>query len=71
MEAICASKTLVDAQRTTLHYIPEDDNLYNHRCENLKSYVDIYCFLYFKYLVSSKKHATIVKCLLLEGKTCM
>jgi hypothetical protein len=28
----------VDLHRTTRHYIPEDRTLYNHRCENLKSY---------------------------------
>jgi hypothetical protein len=27
-----------DFQRTTLHYIPEDRTLQNHRYENLKSY---------------------------------
>jgi hypothetical protein len=38
MEAICSSETSVDFQRTTRRYIPEDSNIYNHRCENLKSY---------------------------------
>jgi hypothetical protein len=38
MEATCSSETSVDSQRTTLHYIPEDRTLHNHRCENLKSY---------------------------------
>jgi hypothetical protein len=38
MEAICSSKMPVDTQWTTQHYIPEVDTLYNHRCENLKSY---------------------------------
>jgi hypothetical protein len=32
------SATSVDFQRTTRRYIPEDDTLHNHRCENLKSY---------------------------------
>jgi hypothetical protein len=31
-------KMAVDFQRTTRRYILEDRNLYNHRCENLKSY---------------------------------
>jgi hypothetical protein len=35
MEAICSSKTSVDTQWTTWHYIPED----NHCSENLKSYI--------------------------------
>jgi hypothetical protein len=39
MEAICSSETSVDFQRTTRGYIPEDSTLYNHRCENLKSYI--------------------------------
>jgi hypothetical protein len=30
---------LVATQQTTRRHIPEDDTLYNHRCENLKSYV--------------------------------
>jgi hypothetical protein len=38
MEAICSYETSVDIQRTTRRYIPEDGTLYNHRCENLKSY---------------------------------
>jgi hypothetical protein len=44
MEAICSSETSVDTQRTTRRYIPEDDTLHNHRCENLKSYMFIYIF---------------------------
>jgi hypothetical protein len=39
MEAICSTETSVDIQRTTRRYIPEDSTLYNHRCENLKSYI--------------------------------
>jgi hypothetical protein len=38
MEAIFSSETSVDTQRTTRRYIPGDGTLYNHRCENLKSY---------------------------------
>jgi hypothetical protein len=38
MEATYSSLTSVDFQRITLCYIPEDRNLHNHRCENLKSY---------------------------------
>jgi hypothetical protein len=33
-----SSETLVDFQRTTLCYIPEDRAVHNHCCENLKSY---------------------------------
>jgi hypothetical protein len=42
MEAICSFETLVDFQRTTWYYIPEDSTLHNHRYENLKSYVAYY-----------------------------
>jgi hypothetical protein len=38
IEAFCSSETSVVAQRTTRRYIPEDDTLHKHRCENLKSY---------------------------------
>jgi hypothetical protein len=40
MEAICFSETSVDFQRITPRYIPEDNTVHNHRCENLKSYKD-------------------------------
>jgi hypothetical protein len=38
MEAITLSETSVDTQRTTRRYIPEDNTLYNHCCEKLKSW---------------------------------
>jgi hypothetical protein len=38
MEAIFSSETLVDFQRTTRRYIPEDSVLHNYRCEDFKSY---------------------------------
>jgi hypothetical protein len=38
MESLCSSETSVDIQRNTRRYIPEDNTLHNHRCENLKSY---------------------------------
>jgi hypothetical protein len=38
MELIFSSETSVDFQRTTRHYIPENNTLYNHCCEHLKSY---------------------------------
>jgi hypothetical protein len=31
----------VDLQQTTRRYIPEEDTLQSHRCENLKSYEEI------------------------------
>jgi hypothetical protein len=41
MEAICSSETSVGTQRTTRRYIPEDGTFHNHRCENLKSYMEV------------------------------
>jgi hypothetical protein len=38
MEATSYSETSFDSQRATRHYIPEDRILYNHCCDNLKSY---------------------------------
>jgi hypothetical protein len=38
MKAKYSSETSVDFQGNTMRYIPEDRTLYNHRCENLKSY---------------------------------
>jgi hypothetical protein len=38
MEVTCSSETLIDFQRTTRPYIPEERTLHNHRCEELKSY---------------------------------
>jgi hypothetical protein len=35
-KAICSSKTLVDFQQTTQHYIPEDWTLHNHCCKNFR-----------------------------------
>jgi hypothetical protein len=53
MEAICSFETSVTTQRTTRPHIPEDDTLYNHRCENLKSYiVHVSCkhFIHYRHL---------------------
>jgi hypothetical protein len=41
MEATRSSETSVGSQRTTRRYIPEDDTLHNHRCDNLKSFIHI------------------------------
>jgi hypothetical protein len=43
----CSSKTSVDFQWTTWHYIPEDSTLHNHCCKNLKSYNLITSSIYF------------------------
>jgi hypothetical protein len=32
----------VESQRISRHYIPEDNTLHNHRCENMKHYNFIY-----------------------------
>jgi hypothetical protein len=34
----CFSETLVDLQRISRPYIPEDRTLHNHGCESLRSY---------------------------------
>jgi hypothetical protein len=39
MDATFSSETSVNFYRTTLHYILEDGNIHNHRCENLISYL--------------------------------
>jgi hypothetical protein len=39
MEATYSSETCVGFERITRRYIPEESNLHNHNCENLKSYV--------------------------------
>jgi hypothetical protein len=44
MEAIWSTETSVNFQRTTRRYIPEDNILHNHRCENLKFYIRL-CFV--------------------------
>jgi hypothetical protein len=41
MEARCSSETLIDTQRTTRRYIPENGVLHNHRCENLESCTEV------------------------------
>lgn len=35
------SETPIDFQRTTRCYIPQDRSLYNHQCDNLKSYINL------------------------------
>jgi hypothetical protein len=47
-----ADSTQNDFQQTTRRYVPEDRTLRNHRCENLKSYVNYvkqtwWVYLYF------------------------
>jgi hypothetical protein len=36
MEAVSAYETLVNLYRTVRRYIPEDNIIFIHRCENLK-----------------------------------
>jgi hypothetical protein len=40
MEAISSSETSGATQWPTRRHISEDDNLHNHRCENLNSYMN-------------------------------
>jgi hypothetical protein len=58
MAATCSSETSVDFQRTIWRYIPKDRTLYNHRCENLKSYVTV---TWFK-LVQPYRNPTVWTC---------
>jgi hypothetical protein len=39
-----SSETSVQFKRSTLRHIPEDGILHSHRCENLKSYKNVYGF---------------------------
>jgi hypothetical protein len=73
MDARCTSKTSVDFQRTTQRYIPGDETLHNHCCENLRScsLSDVYnllrcCFdcricvqLHCKIIVNTTKIQTV------------
>jgi hypothetical protein len=43
-QAIYSFETSIKFQLTTRSYIPEDNTLHNHRCENLKSYILITLF---------------------------
>jgi hypothetical protein len=45
METTRSSETPIDFQWTIRRYIPENRTLYNHRCENLKSYKAYYCLV--------------------------
>jgi hypothetical protein len=40
LKAICSSEASICLQRATRSYIPENSTLRNHRCENLKSYIN-------------------------------
>jgi hypothetical protein len=40
MEATCSSETSIDVERPILSFIQEYRALHNHRCGNLKSYLE-------------------------------
>jgi hypothetical protein len=40
MEATYYSQTSVEFQWTTQQYVPKDRTLRNHRCENIRSYMN-------------------------------
>jgi hypothetical protein len=62
MEAICSSEISVDFQQTTRRYIPEDSSLHNHRCENLKSFIE-YIFLFHTSLVLHNLSLLLLLCI--------
>jgi hypothetical protein len=41
LDATCSSETSVYSQLTAGRYIPEARTLRNHRCENIKSYINL------------------------------
>jgi hypothetical protein len=45
MAAICSSETSSDFQWTARRYISVDGTFHKYRCENLKSYIPLFCFL--------------------------
>jgi hypothetical protein len=53
-----------DFQLATCRYIPEDRNLHNYRCENLKSYNYLHVYTYSFYLVV--QFIVTVNCLISE-----
>jgi hypothetical protein len=69
MEATCSSETVVDFQRTTWCYIPEDRNLHNHRSENLKSYIESYQFYQLLHTVLRSQRSNLSRRLLSFIKT--
>jgi hypothetical protein len=62
MEVTSSSETPVNIQ-TTRCYKPEDDNLHNYRCGNLRSYIENWTFLGIFLLLSSDeggRHSTLL-----------
>jgi hypothetical protein len=45
MEVVWSSETSADFQQTTWRYISEDGTFYEHRCENLKPYIQAYLLM--------------------------
>lgn len=42
MEATCSFAAFVDLQWIKQRCIPEDETVHNYRCENLKSYINLF-----------------------------
>jgi hypothetical protein len=61
METTCSSKTSADFQWTTRRYIPGDGILYNHRCENLKSYIIIFVLIFIIVIIITITITIIIK----------
>jgi hypothetical protein len=63
-EAVLTSETSVNINLTKRCYIPEDSKLHTRRRENLKSHIEVFCFLLvmnYKFLIVSEAE---VNCLL-------
>jgi hypothetical protein len=77
MVVIYSSEMLVDFQWTTRRYIPEDNILHNHRCENLKSYkIEVNYTLKILILLNYKnttalKSSGVISCINVEPDTVM
>jgi hypothetical protein len=61
MEAIFSSETSVEFQRTTLCYIPEYSTVQNHRCENLKSYINLFYLAIFNSFFHKQPTESLMK----------
>jgi hypothetical protein len=62
MEAAHSSENSIDFQRTKRYYIPEDRTVHNHRCENLKFYMDNVMLVYEWTIATSLLRIACTEC---------